>query len=197
MKSHHVLVIPGLNDHLQYSKYVWATNVFWRKQGVVPHVVWMDWMIDQKPFNHRLKKLVSLIDSLSRENTLSLVGFSAGASAAINAFYERKKVVHRVVSVCGRLRVGEGVTPTLIWASKFSKPFAESVRLCQIQQMKLTPQDLKKVLCLRAWFDELVPESTSFLPGASNKTLPMVEHLLTGAAAATVFSKIIIDFIKS
>src|SRR3989344_6448696 len=110
MRAHHVLIVPGLNDHLQYSKYVWAAKVFWKRQGVVPHVVQMNWMNADKKFASRLKQLTGLIDGLSLgKNLVSLVGFSAGGSAVINAFSQRKRKIHRVVNSCGRMRAGKNV----------------------------------------------------------------------------------------
>ena len=82
-----------------------------------------------------------MIDEIvNNADRISLIGTSAGGSAAVNAFMERKSKIHRVINICGRLRVG----PTTGFRSfdsktKSSPAFTESVRLCErgIEQLPL------------------------------------------------------------
>lgn len=76
----------------------------------------------------RLADLLTQIDSLSKTSQVSLVGTSAGASLAFNAYLERKDLVQKIVNVCGRLRTGDHKVRSLDNMSKTSIVFKQSVQ---------------------------------------------------------------------
>lgn len=189
-----MIVVPGLGDEVNRLR--WLTN-HWRKHGLEPIVTSAGWY-DGEPFQPKLKRLLDLIDRLTRKkNIVSLVGTSAGGSAVINAFCQRRRNVHRVVSVCGRLRIGTQRGARSFKARTASSPsFAQSVKLCEKNISTLTAADKKKIMTIRAMFgDELVPANTTVIPGAYNTQVPTPEHVLTIAAALTVFSNPLFDFL--
>ncbi|MCX6794225.1 MAG: hypothetical protein NTY06_03950, partial [Candidatus Gottesmanbacteria bacterium] len=108
-----------------------------------------------------------------------------------------RDVIHRVVNICGRLRV----SPTTGFRSfasrtKSSPAFAQSVKLFEKREGDLQAADKKRMMTVRAMFgDELVPSDTATVDGAYNIAIPTTEHVLTIAAALTVFSKPIIKFL--
>lgn len=196
-KEHKVIVIPGLGDH-RTKPLELAVN-HWRSQGLDPIVHAVGWHDAEDSFSPKLHKLVEMIDRfVGQGDTVSLVGTSAGGSAALNAFIERKNVVHRMINVCGRLKVG----PTTGFRSfesksKSSSAFAESVKLCEAQEKSLTAIDRQKIMTVRAMFgDELVPPETTILQGAYNTRVPTPEHVLSISAALTAFSRPLIVFLK-
>lgn len=140
-KEHKVIVIPGLGDS-QTRPLELMTN-HWRRQGLEPIVHAIGWHNSENLFELKLHRLVELIDELvDQGDVVSLVGTSAGGSAALNAFIERKNVVHRIINVCGRLNVG----PTTGFRSfesksKSSPAFAESVKLCETRVESLSSSD--------------------------------------------------------
>ncbi|PJE62393.1 hypothetical protein COU88_05240 [Candidatus Roizmanbacteria bacterium CG10_big_fil_rev_8_21_14_0_10_39_6] len=191
-----VIIIPGLGDNTRVLEIM---TLHWKKHGLMPYVHSVGWRNNKDSFGIKLQELVSLIDHfLKRKDTVSLVGTSAGGSAALNAFFKRKRVIHRVVSICGRSRLG----PTAGFRSfanmtKTSPAFAESVRMCDKREKSLTEADKKKIMTVRAQIgDELVPPETATISGALNIQVPMVEHVLSIGSALTLFSKPIIDFLK-
>jgi len=102
---HSVIIVPGLGD--ETSKIEWATN-FYRKYDSEPMVHNMWWRKGEKHFEPKLQKLIKLIDKLAKNgNKVSLIGTSAGSSAVMNAFVVRKNKIHKVISVCGRLKQGK------------------------------------------------------------------------------------------
>lgn len=193
MKEHHIIFVPGLNG----SKPLFDKAAeSWGRFGFIPHSHQMVWK-DNKHFKPKLKNLLGEIDKLlGKDGVVSLVGTSAGGSMALNAFYERQRSIHKVVSICGRLRAGQNVCPTLKWAARESVSLQESVNLCEKNQAKLTPLSLKKVMTLHPVFDEVVPISTTILRGAKNIQIPFIEHVLSISLAMTVFTKPIVDFLK-
>ena len=194
-KPHKVILVPGLGDDTRFLN--WATKN-WQKHGLEPVVHSVGWRDGESSFEPKLKRLISLIDEFVKEgNQVSLVGTSAGGSAVLNAFIQRKDSIHKVVNVCGRLKVG----PTSGFRSFQSKTqtspaFAKSVKLCESEIKSLSKQDLKKIMTVQAMFgDELVPSETTIIHGALNTKVPTPEHMISIATALTIFSKPMIDFL--
>jgi hypothetical protein len=189
----YVIVVPGLGDGIK--KMQLATN-HWRNHSLEPVVQHMNWR-DGEDFISKLNNLTTLVDELSAKGTVSIVGTSAGGSAAINTFLERRNVIDKVVNVCGRLRVD---THTGIHSfearSASSLAFAQSVILCEKNQNKLTRAERKRVMTIHALLgDELVPASTTTIDGANNITIPTPEHMFSITMALTLLSKPLIDFL--
>jgi hypothetical protein len=176
--SHKVIIIPGLGDGTERIE--WATN-FYHKYGLEPVVHNMWWRKGEKHFEPKLKKLISLVDKLSKNgDRVSLIGTSAGSSAVMNAFVARKKKIYKVISVCGRLRQGEEKGFRSFEAKTASSlAFKESVLRFEKSELKLTKEDKKKIMTISAIFDELVPGNTSRIKGAVNKQIKSVEHMFS------------------
>ena len=101
---HKVIIIPGLGDETRIPKFLTS---HWRSYGLEPVVFAMGWRDGEESFRLKLLRLVKLIDGFVRNgDRVSLVGTSAGGSAALNTYMERKNKIHRVITVCSRLRVG-------------------------------------------------------------------------------------------
>lgn len=195
-KEHHTIFIPGLGDEV--NKMTWATN-FWRRFGLDPIVHSVGWHNGEREFQPKLQILVDMIDKFANDgDKVSLVGCSAGGSAAFNAFFERRNVVYRVINVCGRLRTGsQNGFRSFDARTASSPPFAESVKLFESHEALLTEQDKQKVMTVRALFgDELVPADTTILRGAYNTVVPTPEHVFSIAMALTLFSRPLITFLK-
>ena len=196
-KEHKVIVIPGLGDHR--TKPIELAVNHWRRQGLEPIVHAVGWHDGEDSFEPKLLRLVEMIDGFTEQgDTVPLVGTSAGGSAALNAFIERKDAIHRVINVCGRLKVGPTTGfRSFVSKSKSSPAFAESVKLCEAREKLLSTADRQKIMTVRAMFgDELVPPETTILQGAYNTRVPTPEHVLSISAALTAFSRPLIVFLK-
>ncbi len=191
---HNVIIIPGLGDSTISVK---LATIHWSRLGLTPVVHSVGWRKDQEHFNTKLRKLTSLIDRLyDPENKLSLVGTSAGSSAVMNAFMTRKDKIHRVVSVCGRLRQGtqQGYR-SFKSKTATSISFKESVLMFEKNEHKLNKSDRKKIMTIRPIFDELVPRDTAILKDASNRTIYSIEHMFSIWMSLS-FYKPLISFLK-
>lgn len=190
--AHHVIYIPGLND--QRKSYELVVDR-WSLYSVVPHVHRV-WWHDGEPFKPKLKRLLDKVDGyLGKGDKVSLVGGSAGGSAVLNALVEEPRI-NAVINLCGRLRAGDKVFPSLDLAARNSDAFKASVIQFESKEPKMTPSQRQKVLCLIPIYDEIVPKSTASLKGATNKTLLSVEHMMSGLLGMTIFSPMIFAFIK-
>lgn len=156
----------------------------------------MPWQGIEQDLELKLERILAVIDTHNADGYMvSLLGTSAGGSAAINAYAMRKNKIHTAINVCGRLRKGKGASPTLAQASQDSKSFYDSVMRCQHNLDKLTRDDSAKILTLRPLFDEVVPRTTVSVREGTNILLPAIGHVLSISIAMTVFSKIIVDFV--
>lgn len=194
-QKHYAIIIPGLGDNTRVLE--WAVG-HWKRYGLDPIVYSVGWRDGEESFRPKLKKLVMLIDQYRKNgDKVSLVGTSAGGSAAMNAFIERKRTIHRVINVCGRLKVGPTTgLRSFATQTKSSPAFAESVRICEKGIEELTVTDRRKIMTVRAMFgDELVPPETTIVDGAYNTQIPSGEHLLSIGAALTICSDPLISFL--
>lgn len=195
-KKHSVIIIPGLGDKTNILELI---TRYWKRHELEPIVYSIGWRDGEYSFKSKLRRLLKLIDQLTNKgNIVSLVGTSAGGSAVLNAFIERKDVVYRVVTICGRLRTGPTTGFRSFGLKTVSSPsFAESIKLFEAKEKYLDATDRQKVMTIHAMFgDELVPKDTTVLDGAFNISIPTLEHMLSIGAALTIFSKQVITFLK-
>lgn len=195
IREHDVVIIPGLGDEAGRVSFLTRN---WHREGLKPHVHKFGWKEDTT-FEDNLGVILSVVDSLlKRGKTVSLIGLSAGGSAVLNLFAERKDKIHRAINVCGRLTVGTQKGFRSFEARTASSPiFADSVKRFQTVERQLSDSDRQRIMTIRALFgDELVPSDTATVDGAVNIVVPTTEHLLSIAAALSIFSKPLIDFIK-
>lgn len=198
-KGHAVIIIPGLGDDRFGALWIIQklTN-YWSTYGLTPIVYAIGWHNGEKEFQPKLNRLIKYIDALSKTyEKISLVGTSAGASAALNAFFVRRKKVYKAISVCGRLFPGSGYKRrSLENMAKNSPPFRESVLLFARTEPTLTRFDRRRLMTIRARFgDEMVPAATSVLEGATNVTIPLFEHVVCIGLAFMPKATPIIDFL--
>lgn len=195
-KNHFVIIIPGLGDNAKEVR--WATS-HWRRYGLKPVIHSVGWNDKEADFRPKLERLTGLIDKLSSEgDKVSIVGLSAGGSAAINAYIRRRKKVNKTVSVCGRLiRGNQTGFRSFEKRTASSSAFAQSILLCESGLTNLTNMEKRKIMTVRAMFgDELVPAETAIVKGADNIAVPTAEHVLSIGATLTIFSKPVILFLK-
>lgn len=165
-------------------------------RGVKVHVFRPDWNTEDT-FNPKLERLLKVIDELTeQDHVVSLVGQSAGGSAAMNAFAKRPDKINGVVVVAGRLRSGENVSPTLEKAKKKSEAFKDSVLSFEKIEPNLTPEQRKRVMTITMLQDTVVPPSTVPLEGATNLT-KKGNHFKGGVLGSSIYSNRILDFLEN
>jgi len=195
-KKHTVIVVPGLGDNITFLH---PAIYHWRLFGLSPIEYSFGFSDLSSSFEQKFANLLSLIDEkIQQGDRVSLVGTSAGASVVFNAFSKRKKNIHRVVNVCGRLRQGKEKGFRSFEKRTSSSPsFAESIIRVEEVIEKLTAKEKKKILTMRPMFgDELVPSDTLTIKGATNIQIPTIEHVATIGFGVTLFSNKIISFLQ-
>lgn len=218
-----VIIIPGLGDEIKRIKL--ATS-WWKSVGLYPHVVRMGWRDGSSDFSKKLREVERMAEELAGDGQISIVGTSAGGSASLNLLFERPDIIKNVVSICGRLRVGEspdipttkflGTSRMLdqfydfvkimicrhtkrIPANTFihSEQYKQSVSLIESREVRFSDELRKRIMTVSSkYWDEFVPSDTSDFKGANNLYFPTVEHVFSIALALTFFAKPIINFLN-
>ena len=195
--GHIVFIIPGLGDNTWIPK---VLTRHWNIYGLTLIIHSMNWIDPTRSFEEKLNVLIRHIDEhSSKKHTVSLVGTSAGGSAVLNAYIQRKHAIKKVVNICGRLSVG----PTKGYRSFQNRThafpsFAQSIQKLEQQQNTLALQDRKNIMTVSSSiYDDAVPSETSVLSGAMNITLPTIGHIPSIGLAFTANSGKILDFITS
>ncbi|MFA9288568.1 MAG: hypothetical protein ACEQSA_01680 [Weeksellaceae bacterium] len=190
-KNHHLIVVPGLNGSNFLFQAILKLLQLYGYQVTVFEPHWKT----SEALEIKISRLNKAIKDIDHNNKLSLLGTSAGGSLVINVFSKQNKRIHKVVNVCGRLRAGKNVKPTLKNASKRSKSFEQSVLLCEAEQKNLSQNAKSNILTIRPLFDEIVPTSTVSIEGAVNKQIIAIEHMISIILALTMYFNIIDQFL--
>jgi pimeloyl-ACP methyl ester carboxylesterase len=170
-QRHHVIYVPGLLDDIYHAQSLvfW----FWRFYGVHSHTHPMPWA-GEEPFESKFQRLLDEIDKYAdKGHKVSLVGASAGASAVINAYVERKAKIHRVVYICGKINGPETVSPKTYAENP---AFETSMYLLQRSLSRLNNNDKQKFHSYYTPTDQTVPYKATIIPGVPETKLPNLCH---------------------
>jgi len=193
--KHTVIIIPGLGDEIRALDFLTEHFHTHNLEVAVHRIGWKDGTIDFRP---KFDRLLKRIDLLSKTSRVSLVGTSAGGSAALNAFAKRKNVVYKAVNLSGMLRPSkEKGWRSFETRTAMSPQFKQSVTMFTDLEKSLSAGDRKRIMTVYPIFgDELVAPDTATLSGATNIRIPSIEHILSIALALTLFSKPVITFLN-
>lgn len=192
MPKLYIIYLPGLGDHKINGQR--RAIALWRLYGVTAEVFQMHWA-DTTTLENKLACLLKRIDELTANgNKVGLVGVSAGASAAINAFATRQDAVAGVVLIAGKVNhpenVGSGVRSG-------NPSFWTSVQACGQSLNQLGPDARQRIQSRFAIKDELVPETDSRIPGVDNRRVFSFGHVVTITSQITFGAPFIVRFLKS
>ena len=190
-KQLHVIYIPGIGDH-KLGRQRMAVDM-WKHYGVEPEICAMIWN-DGQSWESKFKLLLNRIDELVAEgNLVGLVGVSAGATAAINAFAARKDILVGVVCVAGKINRPE----TVGGLYKAQNPaFITSAYACQDALKTLGTDDLGRIQSRYGLFDNIVLTRDSHINGAHNKRVFMILHIPIIAMQIYLGAPSILKFLK-
>jgi pimeloyl-ACP methyl ester carboxylesterase len=190
--THDIIYVPGLGDRSYKGQQLLIST--WRLWGIRPVMVRMIWD-EGEEFAPKLQKLLDKIDELhDKGHVVSLVGASAGAGAAINAYAGRKDKVSGVVTICGKINRPEGIGPSY---RKRSPAFVDSAYRVQASLDMLDfENDRSRIQSRYAIFDPVVPTRDSEVVGGNNKTVPSIGHSITIATQLIFGAPFFIRFLK-
>ena len=169
-----VLFIPGLgDDKIRGENLAIRLLKPWGLDGEYFPIFWHK----KDDFKLKLTELNKRITELNSEGRrVVLVGYSAGASAAINALSANKEKVSRIILICGKIQNLDKINDSYF---KLNPKFGGSVELLKKSLPDLDAEQRAKVLSIRPIFDETVPVKDTIIQGAKNKRVFMVGHVPT------------------
>ena len=170
-RQHHVIYVPGILDDIYF---VQSTLVrFWRFYGVRGHTHEIPWA-GPEAWEPKFEKLLERIDGYTaQDHTVSLVGASAGASAVLNAYAERRDSISGLAYICAKIN-----TPDSVSSRTYAKnpAFKTSMELLQDNLKKLTPADKAKMRSFYSTGDKFVPRDANIIPDVRESRLPPLRH---------------------
>ncbi|HSW85704.1 MAG TPA: hypothetical protein VLF79_03810 [Candidatus Saccharimonadales bacterium] len=187
----YLIYIPGLGDQkVQGQQRAVRTWQWW---GVSSELFVINWT-DQETWQSKLNRLTVRVDSLKVEGwQVALVGASAGATAAINAFAMRQKSITGVVCIAGKVNRPDTVHPARF---RTNPAFEKAIKDCPAALKKLDSSARQRILSRYGLFDEVVAIVDSRIPGARNRITPTFEHGFTIAEQITIGAPGFIRFLK-
>jgi dienelactone hydrolase len=190
--QHYVIYVPGLGDQRYKGQALLIST--WRLWSVRPVLMRMEWDKGDA-FAPKLQRLLDKIDELhAGGHKVSLVGASAGAGAAINAFAARKDTISAVVCISGKINHPEGIGDSY---HKRNPAFVDSAYAVQASLDRLDFEtDRTRIQSRYAIFDETVPTRDSEVVGGHNKTVPSIGHAITIATQLLFGAPFFLRFLK-
>lgn len=188
--KHIIFYIPGLGDG--YDRFRQKALRLWVIFGVHPILIPMRWD-DDEPYKDKFQRVTDAIEQATTSRTrITLIGESAGASMAINAFAAHT-VVASLVTIAG---VNTSGTPVAAYRLRRSPAFAESRQRLDDSLKRLSVGRKNAIHTVSAASDNAVPARHSLIAGARNYRLWTIGHLATITLCLTLLSGYIVSLAK-
>jgi hypothetical protein len=171
MKQHHVIFVPGILDDIHHAQSTLIAS--WHLHGIHGHCHEMPWA-GEEAWEPKFQRLLDEIDMHKRKGHLvSLAGASAGASAVLNAFVERRDDITGLVYICAKIN-----GPETVEAKTYRENPAFKVSLYALQDnlKRLTPADKTRLHSFYSPADTRVPHVATVIQGVKETKLPKLRH---------------------
>jgi pimeloyl-ACP methyl ester carboxylesterase len=169
-----LILIPGIGDRSR------AYEVFafvWRLLGYEVHIVAFGWTDRASRLAPKDAAFLKQIEALGKGRELSVIGISAGGTAAVNALAARPKLVHKVIAVCSPLSRFKTLDNPLL---------AESIEEAQANLDRVEADTKQRILSVYALYDQVVNVALSRAEGVKTLRLWSVLHAPTIFVALTL-----------
>ncbi|MDO8408377.1 MAG: hypothetical protein Q7S95_04100 [bacterium] len=186
------IVIQGLAEAPGFPKLINKWQERHDIRAIHHKVKWRD----GEPFEVKLGRLIDEIDTYHATGAqISLIGSSAAAALGLLAYLARREKVHRVVSICGWIRIGHS-RGYLEWCRRFGDAFVDSVLCLDARVEELTKEDRAKILIVRSFLDQIVRRRCQELEGVRVVVMPSPEHTIGIGMSLTTHARPLVAFIR-
>lgn len=169
-QQHHIIYVPGIGDD-SFGQGLYIK--FWRLYGVRGHLHEMPWA-GEEAYEPKFRRLLAEIDRYKAGGHLvSLIGPSAGATAVLNAYLERKDSIAGVALVCAKINNPDAVSKKLFARNP---AFKTSIYALQDKLGHLTLDDKAKMRSVYSPGDSYVTHDDTVIPGVVESILPSLRH---------------------
>ena len=158
-----IVIVPGYGDRVDYLHRTirnWPDR-FGNKAVVLP----FGWSGEAAEYDKKNKKFLETIEKMGE---VSIIGISAGASAALRAQHVFPERVGRIVTLCGPVR--QDLMNKEMLRSKY--PLLKR----SLDDLALETVPGQDVLTLRPLYDGVVPVEAMIIPGAVDMRMKMIGH---------------------
>lgn len=169
----HLVIIPGLGDRK------WLYNLIrpvWAAHGYRVHIFAFGWENDQVNFDEAQDRLNEYIRKL--DESVFLIGASAGGVAALNAFAANPTAIRKVATIATPYSAAHHHQNRYL-----TRALAELER-----NLPNIRKKTERVISFHGNRDSVVALETSQPSGLRHISLPMSGHGLIIASASTIFS---------
>lgn len=171
-QKHYIIYVPGIRDDLLGIQSLLLQ--LWRLGGVHPVMLTMPWHGDES-FKPKLSRLIAKVDDYQKQgHRVSLIGASAGASAILNAYVQRKDKINTVAYICGKINRPDTVSDRIYMRNP---AFKNSLIMLQDSLMQLDAADKRKLHSFYSPADTTVPHADTIIKGVTEHRLPALTHL--------------------
>jgi dienelactone hydrolase len=187
----HVIYIPGIGDDRSghQSKIVKT----WRWWGIDSELYSMDWA-NSRPWKEKFQEFVAHIDDLSSQGKkIGLVGASAGASAAINAYAARGEDVIGVVTIAGKINRPQNIGARY---RNNNPSFVDSAYAGEESLASLSAKQREHMLAIYGTLDEVIARRDSKISGGHNRLSLTIGHGVTIAIQIIFGAPFFLRFLK-
>ncbi len=194
--KHAVIGVPGLGDNV--GRMEWAARNWPKKYELDFSAHAMPWQDTKESFEPKYERFILRLSQLREEGyeKVSGIGTSAAGHIILMALYEYPELIDNGISVCGRLLVGNGYSPSLEKAAEGFPAFEEGVKKVNSTISSIGPEVLRKFMVIAPLRDQSVPVPTMHIPGSRVYRVIGVEHRLSIASSIVFQSKTMTDFMK-
>lgn len=190
-KKIQVIYITGLGNTAKRGQRI--ASKLWSLYGVVPYFFDVKWG-DNEVWERKLERLLAMVDKFHQAGKpVALVGISAGASAAVNAYAARRGKLVGLVLICGWVNRPGDIDSR---HNRENPAFVTSAHQSPQSLSALTPKDRRRILSRFAWKDGIVSRAASYIPGGRNQLLPTAGHFFTIAIQIIFGAPSFIRFLK-
>jgi len=170
-QQHHVIFVPGILDDIYHAQSALIES--WRLHGVHGHCHEVPWA-GPEAWEPKFQRLLDKIDKYKKQGHLvSLIGASAGASAVLNAYVERRNDITGLVYICAKINAPETVEEKTY---RENPAFKTSLYALQDNLKELTPEDKAKMHSFYSPGDTRVPYEATVITGVEEIRLPALRH---------------------
>lgn len=167
-----VVIIPGIGDHTPvYDTFAWV----WRRLGYETHVLAFGWSNYYADITTKTRDFMHKLDSIAGKEQVSLIGISAGGTAAVHAFANRESIA-RVITVSSPFADFEDLQNRLL---------ADSIAAVRRDLESMDAEDKANILSVFGLYDQTVPTHMSCPEGVRTKRIWTLWHAPTIFIALT------------
>jgi pimeloyl-ACP methyl ester carboxylesterase len=185
----HLIYVPGLGEKFLYIQSLLVGVYPWL--GIGAEFFPMNWD-DGEPYAAKQERLLGLVRLLRDKGlAVSLLGFSGGGTAAMNAYVAAPELISAVVFISGKLAgdVNEQYY-------RQNPAFREAMEALPASLVALGEADKAKMLTMVSRHDPVVPPEDGTIAGVESKQTFGPGHGGTLVAANILHGRFIANFIK-